>query len=82
MTAPVVLLHGIESSRPVPVSVLAATPGGSALTEPDRSVVLEHHGAAALVIESAHGVHRDRPGVWTAAVLRMLDTLPAPTLRR
>jgi pimeloyl-ACP methyl ester carboxylesterase len=67
---------------PAPVALLAATPGGSALTEPDRASVLEHLGSAALVVESGHGVHRDRPGVWTAAVLRMLDTLPIPTLRR
>ncbi len=59
--------------------------------------MLEHLGSAALVVESGHGCTAgtplrgvkvpargpgDRPGVWTAAVLRMLDTLPTPTLRR
>ena len=42
---------------PVPVGMLAATPGGSALTDPDRAAVLEHLGPAALVVESGHGIH-------------------------
>lgn len=75
-------LAALIRSCPVPLAVLAATPGGSALTEPDRSAVLAHLGDAALVVQSGHGVHRERPGVWTAAVLRILDTLPTPTFAR
>ena len=50
-----------------PVTLLAATPGRSALGGPEREALLA--GAdRAIVIESGHGIHRDRPGVWVAAV--------------
>jgi pimeloyl-ACP methyl ester carboxylesterase len=50
-----------------PVMVLAATPAASALGEPERSLLLAAASRSVLV-ESGHGIHRDRPGVWVAVV--------------
>jgi pimeloyl-ACP methyl ester carboxylesterase len=59
-------LPAMVGAATVPVAVLAATPPGSALTAPDRSAVLA--ATRHLVVDSGHGVHRDRPGVWVATV--------------
>ena len=49
------------------VTLLAATPSRSALGGPEREALLAAADRA-IVIESGHGIHRDRPGVWVAAV--------------
>jgi pimeloyl-ACP methyl ester carboxylesterase len=73
-------LPALVAAATVPVSVLAATPPGSALTEPDRSAVLA--AVPHLVVDSGHGIHRDRPGVWVAAVAEAAGRVhPSPTGR-
>lgn len=59
-------LPELIAAAPVPVTVLAATPPESALTEPDRAAVLAM--CPHRLVESGHGIHRDRPGVWVATV--------------
>jgi pimeloyl-ACP methyl ester carboxylesterase len=49
------------------ITLLAATPAGSALGGPERDGLLsvaDH----AVIVDSGHGIHRDRPGVWVAVV--------------
>lgn len=50
-----------------PITLLAATPDGSALGGPEREALLASVDRA-VVVPSGHGVHRDRPGVWVAVV--------------
>ncbi|MGT2426195.1 alpha/beta fold hydrolase [Amnibacterium kyonggiense] len=55
-----------------PVTLIAATAPGTALGGPERDALA----AAAdrvVVVESGHGVHRDRPGVWVAVVAAAVD---------
>jgi pimeloyl-ACP methyl ester carboxylesterase len=68
----------MAAAVPGPITVLAASPSGSALGEPERSALLAT-ATSALVVESGHGIHRDRPGVWVAAVAAAAGgTLPSP----
>lgn len=62
-------LPAMIAAAPVPVSVLAATPLESALTDPDRTAVLA--ATPHRIVESGHGIHRDRPGVWVATVAEL-----------
>ena len=50
-----------------PITLLAATHGASALDGPERPALLVSADRA-VVVESGHGIHRDRPGVWVAVV--------------
>jgi pimeloyl-ACP methyl ester carboxylesterase len=66
-------LQALVRDCPVPVQLLAAT-RDSALTDPDRSVIMsrlptEH----VAVIESGHTIHRERPGLWLHHVLRFAE---------
>jgi lipase len=56
-----------------PVTLIAATPAGSALGGPERAGLLAAADRA-VVVESGHGVHRDRPGVWVAIVAGVAAT--------
>lgn len=64
-----------------PVTILAATPGRSALGGPEREALLASADRA-IVIESGHGIHRDRPGVWVAAVTEAAGSVLPPASRR
>ena len=84
-TAPLRGVHwdlvALAAAVSAPITVLAATPPESALGEPERSGLLAL-AADALVVESGHGVHRDRPGVWVAAVVAAVGRVsPSPTGR-
>lgn len=64
-----------------PVTLLAATPSGSALNGPERGALLASVDRA-VVVESGHGIHRDRPGVWVAVVAEVASgALPSATGR-
>ena len=58
---------------PVPVELLVATKD-SALTNPDRSVLMDRLPADhVVVIESGHTIHRERPALWLHHVLRFAE---------
>jgi len=67
-------LQALVAACPVPVQLLAAT-NDSALTHPDRSVLMGRlpvdHVA---VIDSGHTIHRERPALWLHHVLRFVET--------
>ncbi len=50
-----------------PITLLAATPGASALGGPERGALMLV-AERTVEVESGHGIHRDRPGVWVAVV--------------
>jgi hypothetical protein len=60
-------LGAMAAAVTAPITLLAATPGGSALGGPDRDELIAAS-ARSVVVESGHGVHRDRPAVWVAVV--------------
>ena len=63
-------LQALVAECPVPVQLLAATED-SALTDPDRSVLMDRLPADQVaVIASGHTIHRERPGLWLHHVLR------------
>ena len=67
-------LQGLVSDCPVPVQLLAATMD-SALTNPDRSVLIDRLPAEHVaVIDSGHTIHRERPALWLHHVLRFAET--------
>ena len=67
-------LQGLVNECPVPVQLLAATKD-SALTNPDRSVVMDRLPADHVaVIDSGHTIHRERPALWLHHVLRFAET--------
>jgi pimeloyl-ACP methyl ester carboxylesterase len=60
-------LAAMAAAVSCPITLIAATPPDSALGGPERDALItaaEH----AVVVESGHGVHRDRPGVWVSVV--------------
>jgi esterase len=67
-------LQALVHECPVPVLLLAAT-DDSALTDPDRSVLMNRlppdHIA---VLESGHTIHRERPALWLHHVLRFAES--------
>jgi esterase len=67
-------LQALVQDCPVPVLLLAAT-DDSALTDPDRSVLMNRlppdHIA---VLESGHTIHRERPALWLHHVLRFAES--------
>ena len=63
-------LQALVAHCPVPVQLLAATED-SALTDPDRSVLMGRLPADQVaVIVSGHTIHRERPALWLHHVLR------------
>lgn len=66
-------LLALVGACPAPVHLLAATAPGTALTDPDRRELLDLLEDRALVVESGHSVHRDRPALWLHAVLTALE---------
>lgn len=66
-------LPSLVRGCPIPVHLLAATTD-SALTEPDRSAVLEALPADRIaILASGHSIHRDRPALWLRHVLAFAD---------
>ena len=66
-------LQALVAECPRPVQLLAATED-SALTDPDRSVLMRQLPADQIaVIASGHTIHRERPGLWLHHVLRFAD---------
>ena len=66
-------LQALVAACPVPLLLLAAT-DDSALTDPDRSVLMHRLPADQVaVITSGHTIHRERPGLWLHHVLRFAD---------
>jgi len=67
-------LQALVQDCPIPVLLLAAT-DDSALTDPDRSVLMNRlppdHIA---VLESGHTIHRERPALWLHHVLRFAES--------
>jgi pimeloyl-ACP methyl ester carboxylesterase len=67
-------LQTLVQDCPVPVRLLAAT-DDSALTDPDRSVLMNRlppdHIA---VLESGHTIHCERPALWLHHVLRFAES--------
>src|SRR5215211_1955539 len=60
---------------PVPVELLVATKD-SALTNPDRSVLMDRLPADhVVVIESGHTIHRERPALWLHHLLRFAEMI-------
>ena len=67
-------LQALVAECPVPVQLLVATED-SALTDPDRSVVVGQLPADQVaIIDSGHTIHRERPGLWLHHVLRWAGT--------
>jgi pimeloyl-ACP methyl ester carboxylesterase len=66
-------LQALVAECPVPVQLLAATED-SALTDPDRSVLMGRLPPEQVaVIVSGHTIHRERPALWLHHVLRFAD---------
>jgi pimeloyl-ACP methyl ester carboxylesterase len=67
-------LQPLVQDCPVPVQLLAAT-DDSALTDPDRSVLMNRLLADHIaVLESGHTIHRERPALWLHHVLRFAES--------
>ena len=67
-------LQTLVQDCPVPVQLLAAT-DDSALTDPDRSVLMNRLPADHIaVLESGHTIHRERPALWLHHVLRFAES--------
>jgi pimeloyl-ACP methyl ester carboxylesterase len=67
-------LQALVQNCPVPVQLLAAT-NDSALTDPDRSVLMNRLRADHIaVLESGHTIHRERPALWLHHVLRFAES--------
>jgi pimeloyl-ACP methyl ester carboxylesterase len=67
-------LQALVQNCPVPVQLLAAT-DDSALTDPDRSVLMNRLPADQIaVLESGHTIHRERPALWLHHVLRFAES--------
>jgi pimeloyl-ACP methyl ester carboxylesterase len=67
-------LQALVQDCPVPVQLLAAT-DDSALTNPDRSVLMNRLPADHIaVLESGHTIHRERPALWLHHVLRFAES--------
>lgn len=67
-------LQELVQDCPVPVQLLAATED-SALTDPDRSVLMNRLPADHIaVLESGHAIHRERPALWLHHVLRFAES--------
>ena len=67
-------LQALVADCPVPVQLLAATED-SALTDPDRSVLMGRLPAdQSAVIAGGHTIHRERPALWLHHVLRFAAT--------
>ena len=67
-------LQALVQDCPVPVQLLAAT-DDSALTDPDRSVLMNRLPADHIaVLESGHTIHRERPALWLHHVLRFAES--------
>lgn len=68
-------LPALVRASPVPVHLLAATPPGSVLFEPDRTQVFEAV-SSVTEVNSTHSVHRDRPALWLHDLVRFHASLP------
>ena len=67
-------LQALVQDCPVPVLLLAATED-SALTDPDRSVLMDRLPADHIaVLESGHTIHRERPALWLHHLLRFAES--------
>jgi pimeloyl-ACP methyl ester carboxylesterase len=67
-------LQALVQDCPGPVQLLAAT-DDSALTDPDRSVLMNRLPANHVaVLESGHTIHRERPALWLHHVLRFAES--------
>lgn len=67
-------LQALVQDCPVPLLLLAAT-DDSALTDPDRSVLMNRLPADHVaVLESGHTIHRERPALWLHHVLRFAES--------
>jgi pimeloyl-ACP methyl ester carboxylesterase len=67
-------LQALVQDCPVPVQLLVATED-SALTDPDRSVLMNRLPADHIaVLESGHTIHRERPALWLHHVLRFAES--------
>jgi pimeloyl-ACP methyl ester carboxylesterase len=67
-------LQALLQNCPVPVYLLAAT-NDSALTDPDRSVLMNRLPADHVaVLVSGHTIHRERPALWLHHVLRFAES--------
>ena len=67
-------LQALVQVCPVPVQLLVATED-SALTDPDRSVLMSRLPADHIaVLESGHTIHRERPALWLHHVLRFAES--------
>jgi pimeloyl-ACP methyl ester carboxylesterase len=66
-------LQHLVQRCPVPVQLLAATKD-SALTEPDRSALIDRLPADHVTeVDSGHGIHRERPALWLHHLLRFAE---------
>jgi len=66
----------VEACR-LPLHLLAAPPATSTLIGADRDALLRLLPADRVtVVESGHGIHRDRPALWLHTVLGFAATLP------
>jgi pimeloyl-ACP methyl ester carboxylesterase len=67
-------LQALVQDCPVSVQLLAAT-DDSALTDPDRSVLMNRLPADQIaVLESGHTIYRERPALWLHHVLRFAES--------
>ena len=66
-------LQALVQECPVPVQLLVAT-SDSALTNPDRSVLMDWIPTDQIaVVDSGHVIHRERPALWLHHVLRFAE---------
>ena len=67
-------LQTLVQNCPVPLQLLAAT-DDSALTDPDRSVLMDRLPADYVaVLQSGHTIHRERPALWLHHVLKFAES--------
>jgi pimeloyl-ACP methyl ester carboxylesterase len=67
-------LQALVQDCPVPVLLLAAT-DDSALTDPDRSVLISRLPADHVaILGSGHTIHRERPALWLHHVLKFAES--------
>ena len=60
-------LAALAAAVRAPITLLAASPERSVLAGAERAALIARADPA-IEVESGHGIHRDRPGVWVAAV--------------
>lgn len=70
-------LPDLVAACQAPVLLIAGTPPGTAVSEPDLRAVEELLPTERIrIVDSGHSIHLDRPGLWLQAVVDFARGLP------